>query len=279
LVDLIIIVVLSMVLVPLVEFTSGALRIAVGLVFVLFSPGYTLIAALFPRKESLSGIERLALSFGLSIAVVPLIGLILNYTPWGIRLHPILISLLSFITAMAAVAWYRRQRLWPEERFDPRLKLGVASVSRLWAGQGPWDKGLTVLLVLAIVAACGALGYVIAKPKVGERFSEFYILGPWGKAEGYPAEVVLGQSGQVILGIENHEQEKTTYRIEVIIGGEGVDTIGPIILEHEGKWEHEVSFTPIRAGPKQKVEFWLYKGDSSDASLKLHLWVDVKETP
>jgi uncharacterized membrane protein len=48
---------------------------------VLFFPGYTLISALFPRKDSLSGVERLALSFGLSIAVVPLIGLILNYMP------------------------------------------------------------------------------------------------------------------------------------------------------------------------------------------------------
>jgi len=29
------------------------------------------------------GIERVALSFGLSIAIVPLIGLVLNFTPWG----------------------------------------------------------------------------------------------------------------------------------------------------------------------------------------------------
>jgi len=77
-IDLIIIVIFSAVLVPLVEFSSGALRIALGLVFVLFSPGYTLIAALFPRKSDIGGIERVALSFGLSIAVVPLIGLALR---------------------------------------------------------------------------------------------------------------------------------------------------------------------------------------------------------
>jgi uncharacterized membrane protein len=262
-IDLILIVILSLLVVPLV----------------LFFPGDTLIAALFPRRGSLSGIERLALSFGLSIAVVPLIGLVLNYTPWGIRLYPILISLLLFITIMAAIAWYRRQRLWPEERFDPRLRFGMASVGRLWTAQGRWDKGLTILLVLAILAACGTLGYVIAKPKIGERFTEFYTLGPEGKAEGYPSEVVLGRSGQVTLGIANHERERMTYRVEIIIAGERVDVVGPIILEHEGKWEHEVSFTPTRAGPKQKVEFWLYKGDSNEVSLKLHLWVDVKEAP
>ena len=55
-------------------------RIILVLLLVLFLPGYSLIAALFPRKNDLDGIERIALSFGLSIAVVPLLGLALNYT-------------------------------------------------------------------------------------------------------------------------------------------------------------------------------------------------------
>ena len=48
----------------------------------LFLPGYALIATLFPRKDDLDGIERIALSFGLSIAITPLLGLALNYTPF-----------------------------------------------------------------------------------------------------------------------------------------------------------------------------------------------------
>ena len=73
-------------------FPSSVLRIILGLPFILFLPGYTLTAALFPRRTDLGSIERVALSFGLSIAVVPLIGLILNYTPWGIRLPSLLPS-------------------------------------------------------------------------------------------------------------------------------------------------------------------------------------------
>jgi uncharacterized membrane protein len=56
---------------------------------VLFFPGYVFITALFPEKKELDNLERLALSLGLSIAIVPLIGLLLNYTPWGIRLIPL----------------------------------------------------------------------------------------------------------------------------------------------------------------------------------------------
>ncbi|HJJ80031.1 MAG TPA: DUF1616 domain-containing protein, partial [Methanocorpusculum sp.] len=69
------------------------IRVIFTVPVILFIPGYVLIAALFPEKTSIDGIERFALSVGLSIAVVPLIGLVLNYTPFGIRLDPIVISL------------------------------------------------------------------------------------------------------------------------------------------------------------------------------------------
>ena len=84
---------------------------------VLFLPGYALIAALFIRKDDLDGIERIALSFGLSIAITPLLGLGLNYTPFGIRLTPILIVLSVFTIALAIGARVRRSRIPEGDRF------------------------------------------------------------------------------------------------------------------------------------------------------------------
>ena len=72
---------------------EGPLRVVPAIAFVLFLPGYLATSALFPRTGDLSGPERLALSLGLSMAIVPLIGLALNFTPWGIRLEPIVVSL------------------------------------------------------------------------------------------------------------------------------------------------------------------------------------------
>jgi len=86
-------------------------RIILGLPLVLFLPGYTLIATLFPRKDDLDGIERVALSFGLSIAISPLLGLALNYTPFGIRLTPILTVLSVFTISLAIGAYVRRSRI------------------------------------------------------------------------------------------------------------------------------------------------------------------------
>ena len=100
-------------------------RVLLGLLLVLFLPGYSLVAALFPRRDDLDGIERIALSFGLSIAVVPLLGLGLNYTQYGIRLVPVLAGLSLFTILLALVAYIRRAWVSKTERFVVRgLGLG-----------------------------------------------------------------------------------------------------------------------------------------------------------
>lgn len=84
-------------------------RYILGSMFVLWLPGYTFTKALFPKKE-LDNIERVALSIGMSLALVPIIGLLLNYTPWGIRLTPITISLLALTLTFATAAIIREHQ-------------------------------------------------------------------------------------------------------------------------------------------------------------------------
>ena len=84
-------------------------RYILGSIFVLWLPGYTFIKALFPEKE-LDSVERAALSIGMSIALVPIIGLLLNYTTWGIRLTPITISLLALTLTFATAAIIREHQ-------------------------------------------------------------------------------------------------------------------------------------------------------------------------
>ena len=91
-------------------YSTDIFRWIVGYIFLLFLPGFVVMQAMFPGGKDLDGIERFALSVGLSIAVTPLIGLLLNYTPWGIRLDPIMTGLFMFILSIAIIATYRKYR-------------------------------------------------------------------------------------------------------------------------------------------------------------------------
>jgi uncharacterized membrane protein len=149
------------------------------------------------------------LSFGLSIAVVPLIGLALNYTPWGIRLEPILLSLLIFIISIGLYGIYRWRKTDPEERFIVSLQLTLPKQ------ENKIDRVLTIILVIAILIVIASLMYVITMPKTGETFTEFYLLGPTGKAEGYPRNLTTNENATVIIGVVNHEHQLINYTIEI----------------------------------------------------------------
>jgi uncharacterized membrane protein len=187
-------------------------RTLLGVPFILFIPGYILIFALFPAKKTDRGIdtiERIALSFGLSIAIVPLIGLLLNYTPWGIRLEPILLSLFFFIMGVGILAIYRWIRTPADERFIISFQISPPkSTNKL-------DTTLTIILAVAIVIVLAALLYVLITPKTGEKFTEFYLLGPTGKATGYPRNLTTGENATVIIGLANHEYTRMNYTIEI----------------------------------------------------------------
>ena len=86
-------------------------RWIIGSMFVLFLPGYVTIQALFPEGKELDSIERLALTIGLSLAITPLIGLLLNYTPWGIRLDPIVAALSIFTLGIGMAGSFRKYRI------------------------------------------------------------------------------------------------------------------------------------------------------------------------
>ncbi len=272
--ELLLIDILSLLLIGIILVTPlRTARIILGLALVLFFPGYMLIAALFPKRSDLDPIERGTLSFALSIALVPLIGFILNFTRWGIRLYPILILLTAFIIVMSMVAWIRRTRILPSERFNIILNINFPS----WAKESKLVKALTIALISSIIMAMGSFIYVIWIPKSGEKFTEFYILAEKGTAEGYPQKLLVGETEHLILGIENHEYRQTTYTAKMLIGEKEVRRIGPIILKSQEKWERKISFTPIQPGKKIRVEFLLYKNGHDEPYRSLHLWIDVME--
>ncbi len=268
--------------------TMGPLRIALGLILVLLLPGYTLVAALFPSGNKLDWIERLVLSFGLSIAVVSLLGLVLNFSPWGIRPVPVMITLTTFIGGVGFLAYARRMRLPAGQR----MELTIEVVLPPWSQYAALDKVLIIGLVLALVLAGGALAYVLTVPRPAERFTDFYLLGPDGKAGGYPTNLTAGSSGAVIVGVVNHEGLPADYTLVVTLEeynvtvnstGTQVRTLissSPVNryivpLQDGAKAESNLTFTVPKAG-LFRLELQLYLGGATSAYRELHLWLRVR---
>jgi hypothetical protein len=91
----------------------GYLRYVVGMVFAVWVPGYSLVKALYPAKGTGMGAgvaERFALGFGLSLALVALVGLLLDHSPWGVRLLPLVVTLDVLTVVLATVGVVRESQ-------------------------------------------------------------------------------------------------------------------------------------------------------------------------
>lgn len=186
-----------------------------AILFVLFAPGYVVVAALFPGSKEINWVERLALSFGMSIAIVPLLGLALNFTPFGIRFAPIVVTIALFTVLCGGAAWFRRMRMPSPDRLSATFDVSVPA----WRDYSLSDRILTAALVASIVMAASALAYIVASPSSQHRFTEFYILGPSGNASGYPTTLKVSQPGSLILGLANHESATVRYAVRIDLVG------------------------------------------------------------
>jgi uncharacterized membrane protein len=296
--------VLAIVSVYVPVINASFLRILFTVPVILFIPGYVLIAALFPEKHSIDGIERFALSVGLSIAVVPLIGLALNYTPWGIRLDPIVASLTIFTLLMCVAALYRRAAVPDGERFSvPFEKIKPVLENEFLPDPGAprIDRILSYILIAAIILAVITTVFVIVTPKEGEKFTEFFILGANKMADSYPESFEAGSPQFVWTGIKNHEYRDVTYTVETLLLSVEWDAASNTSVIHAEKplarftvfladnttYLEPYNFT-VDSTRYNRLEFLLYNEtvppvtagaqEKMDSAYRdLHLWIRVRE--
>ena len=277
------------------------LRFLLSLPVILFIPGYCVIMALFPRAGDLELIERIVLSICVSLAVVPLIGLGLNFTPWGIRLDPIVIAITAFTVVMILVAHYQRALLPLEDQFSmPFIALADTIRKEIFpAGPHTLDRVLGAVLTLAIIAAILTTIFVIVVPRQGEQFTEFFLLGENRTAANYPLELVAGKEYPLYVSVGNHENREVTYTIETwmmltkfdnVTNTYSIQTMDPLDRLSLTLTPNQTMIIPYNLSVNKtgynRVEFLLFDetipgfytapGDRINESYRnLHLWVDV----
>ncbi len=248
-----------------------------AILLVLFVLGYVLVAAIFPNNTSLGWIDRIALSFGLSIGVVPLFGILLNLTPFGPSFRPVLFAVTFFTVGLGYAAYWRRMRLPIERRLSLTVELGLSK----WKERGAVEKSFVVVLAASFVVACAALVYVVLTPRPAQTLTEFYV------------NLSTNQLGSVILGVVNHEGAMLSYTIRVDLvgmriaynGTAGVNETAEVNRTTLSMLNFTISEGQNRSQPYMfrikdiglwKVQFILFRnGDFSNAYATVHIYVRV----
>ncbi|HEY0607709.1 MAG TPA: DUF1616 domain-containing protein [Herpetosiphonaceae bacterium] len=273
--DLIVLMTLALCLPIVVILPIPLIRVPLGLALVLLAPGYALSAALFARRDDLDTVTRLALSFGLSIASVPLLALALDLLPWGIRLWPMTIALAGWIGGWTLIATFRRACLL---RSGTAMLPPAAELPEWWAALSSRQRlryGGSLLFGGALL-----LWIVAGMPGLAEQApaTEFYVLGAQGLAEDYPREVAVGQEMQVTLGIRNNDSSTAIYRVEARAGGTEIARLDPVEVAAGQTWEQPLRYTLNQVGDDQQIDLLLFRANETDPHRRLRLWINVRET-
>lgn len=267
------------------------LRFVLGLVYVFFVPGYVLVATLFPRTlkpvstdyedflgpvdRNFTGLERVALSVGLSISVVALLALIIDASPLSLSLTPLLSILGGFTIIGTAIATRRRLRLPPENRFRLNLRSRWQQLST-GAAEIRSDRIINIFLVLSILLASASIAYAATTPRENQTYTEFYLLSENSSgnlvANNYTAPDSTDRAREVIVGIKNHEYERVNYSTIIVLQQIKTDNSSDTIISSREVRRYDVTLSQgetertrvdiplIDRSGRYRLEFLLYKG-------------------
>jgi uncharacterized membrane protein len=221
------------------------LRIAFALPLLFVLPGYSLSEALFFRP-TIEPLRRLLVSVALSIALAVLIGLILDLTPFGLRVGSWAVALVLATAGESVVASIRRDRASAP---GPRVDL-----LRL--------KGRdTALLLLAALLVSGGIAF--ARTPL-----------PATRAQGYTGLWILRSHliGRVRVGVTSGELHATDYRLVVRQGARKLYERPRLQLAPGQRWADTIRLRGI-APTHQLIEALLYRDDHPHTVYRLvRLW-------
>ena len=200
-------------------------RTPLAILLVFFAPGYVASIVLFPAGapatavskqrsvdgEAITTTDRLILSVGASLTIVIGIGLAIELSPALITAETIVDALGLVILAALPVAHYRRQQLPDQERFSP-----FGTVTSLGAHnplRRPALDLLSIVLVVSLVFAGGAIAYSLGGSTGAGGVTEFYFADAETGSDAYPTNMTVGERETLTLGIGNQEGKDVDYRI------------------------------------------------------------------
>lgn len=296
---------------------GARIQILIAIPALLFVPGYVLVAVFFPGRSdrdvenreigesdvprSIDLVERAALSFGMSLALIPIFAVFLG-SLWGFSRPVVLTTLTVAVLVGIAIAAIRRLLLPPEARYSiPVRRWGRELRLGIFQSDDRVDRIGTLVLLLAVLAAVGAMGFAVATPYQSGGSSTLYLVtenetGAW-TASGYPTEFTAGEAQALAVAIENHEDDRQMFTVVITVervqtGGTEASVIESREIDRRhptvpagATWIRQHAVAPEMIGEDLRLHYYLYKGDSgpadpdsSSAYRDVYLWINVTES-
>lgn len=301
---------------------TPALRVLLGGTALLVLPGYVVVALLFPHRgtvaapgrlstfrgpDGVSARERLALAFGLSLAMLPVLGILVSILPWGFSESTVAGAFAAFVGVGGLLAAVVRRRLPPAKRFRLPIDRWTRDLRGALGRGSTTERAVNVLVIASVVVALLAAGGALAVPQGGESFTDFGVLSENDDGDlvagGYPDDLAANGSASLVTSVENHEGESTTYTVVVTMermdaspggsnasGGAAPETNASngstvelhrfeATVEPDQRWTRRHEVEPALSGERVRVNYYLYRGEAPatpDASSAYrHLWLSV----
>jgi len=305
-------------LVAISQIPSGLVEAFVGLPLALFLPGYAVLSVLFPgggrqvdsnprsrdllpvHGKGLDWFRRVALSFGLTLVLLPPIGLVLGATGLGYGRTVVLGALSLLVVTGVVGGTVRRLNLAEPNRYRIPYRRWTDEVrSSVFGNDSTTSMVLNLLLVGLAVLAVLTLAFAVVASPMGQSYSELYLLSENSEGElvasEYPREFTTDESKSVTIGIENHEGERTTYAVAIELQRVRTSDTSTTVLESERLDRFESALNPGEATNEQRsirpgltgedlrLGVYLYRDDvpaeprPGNAYRSVFIWVDVAE--
>lgn len=255
-------------------------RFPLGLLYVLYFPGYCLTGVLFPYQNDLDNIERAGLSLGLSIAWVSVLALILNWLPSGLTYWPIVAAELGSMSLFAAAAIIRRAHLPAKDLYRPSSIIP----RQYWQGRGAPEGQLLIGALLALVFIGSAFGWAVYQVNATGDVTAFYMLGMTDQANHFPRTAVVGEPVTLTVGIKNESAASHVYRIEIWLDNIWSDEVmqlqqeNDITLSADETWQKSLEWSMPQPGRDQQIVIYLFSEapETVEPLRELRLWLDVE---
>ncbi|WP_225308163.1 MULTISPECIES: DUF1616 domain-containing protein [Haloarcula] len=290
------------------------IRVTLGFLFIFVLPGYTVLTSLFPAIYSQSAMadeqrithypisfaEGVVLTVGLSIAIVPLSVLVLNFVAWPIGPVSTVVTVAALTAVMSGIAIIHR--IVDSQSAGVPIERLTSILTGSFQSKPTIRSAAEVITVCLLLLSAGIAGAALTQTNGGEQYTELSILTEEAEtgnltADGYPTSLQVGEQTELVVSVGNHEGQTVQYTVVTRLqsvstsGGERtvtrattIDTLSVNVGDGDvSRQAMPITANTVADADRHRLVVLLYKGAPpanptlENAYRDVHIWINITQ--